>query len=466
MSKQRKYAIIDIETTGGMSNRDRITEIGIVIYDGEKVVKTYETLINPERSIPPNITRITGITNDMVSEAPKFFEVAKNIVEMTEDCIFVAHNVRFDYSFIRNEFMNLGYTYTKKQLCTVKLSRKVFPELKSYSLGNLIKHFNIKVSSRHRALEDARATTILFDKMIKSEAGQENIKKFVDGAIDLTKLPEGITKDFIKELPETAGVYYMYNEHGTPVYIGKSKNIKKRIIQHFGKVTKKNEKMLQVVRTISCEETGSELVALLLESREIKTYNPEINRAQRRKVYPYFLHHYLDLHGYITFAITKTSAKNKQNKQILRYCTSRRSASSYLRRTVKEFSLCDKLSALHPHDDHACIRVTTGDCFGACNKEELPQDYNERAVLGIQFLSKYFNENFILVVEGRTPTERAVVLVEDGNYQGYGYMEYDHLQYGVEEIKEAIHYVKDMSNECNMIIRHYLESTEAEIIPI
>jgi len=175
MSKKKRYAIIDIETTGGLSKRDRITEIGIVIHDGEEITEMYETLINPERSIPSNITRITGINDEMVRDAPKFYEVAKKIVEMTEDSIFVAHNVRFDYGFIKHEFENLGYTFSKKQLCTVRLTKNVFPGLKSYSLGSLIRHFGIAVTSRHRALEDARATAIIFDKMLKLQTGQNKI---------------------------------------------------------------------------------------------------------------------------------------------------------------------------------------------------------------------------------------------------------------------------------------------------
>ena len=153
--KKKIYAIVDLETTGGLAKRDKITEIGIVLFDGKEVLETYQTLVNPGRSIPPEITRITNITNDMVADAPYFYEVAKRVVELTEGAIFVAHNVRFDYSFLKEEFASLGYTFTKRQLCTVRLSRKAFPGLKSYSLGNLIKHFKIEVSARHRALLQA-----------------------------------------------------------------------------------------------------------------------------------------------------------------------------------------------------------------------------------------------------------------------------------------------------------------------
>ena len=165
------YAIIDVETTGGSARWERITEIAIVLHDGAKVVDTYSTLLNPDRSIPWNITRITGITDDMVADAPRFFEVAKQIVQMTENCIFVAHNVSFDYSFIKEEFSRLGYDYSRKQLCTVRLARKVFPGLPSYSLSNLKRHFGIHAEQSHRALDDTLATVKLFELILGEQHG-------------------------------------------------------------------------------------------------------------------------------------------------------------------------------------------------------------------------------------------------------------------------------------------------------
>lgn len=156
------YAIIDVETTGGVARYERITEIAIVLHDGERVIDTFSTLLNPEKSIPWQITQITGITDEMVVNAPKFFEVAKQIVQLTEGKIFVAHNVNFDYSFVREEFARLGYEFQRRQLCTVRLSRKVFPGLASYSLSNLKKHFHIHAEKSHRALDDTLATTRLF----------------------------------------------------------------------------------------------------------------------------------------------------------------------------------------------------------------------------------------------------------------------------------------------------------------
>ncbi len=191
----KRYAIVDLETTGGRAARHRVTEVGIVIFDGEKIVETYETLVNPECSIPRGITEITGITMDMVGRAPRFHEVAKRIVELTEGAIFVAHNARFDYSFLRAEFERLGYTFSRKQLCTVRLARKAFPGLKSYSLGKLIEHFGITVDARHRALADAAATTELLQRILGRRGSEDEIKTMVNLGIKESRLPKSLPLD-------------------------------------------------------------------------------------------------------------------------------------------------------------------------------------------------------------------------------------------------------------------------------
>ena len=463
--KKKIYAIVDIETTGGMSQRDKITEIGVVIHDGDRVVKTWETLINPERSIPYNITGITGITNEMVEDAPRFYEIAKDFVELTEGCVFVAHNVRFDYGFLRKEFENLGYTYSRKQLCTVKLSRKVFPGLKSYSLGNLIRHFEIEVPSRHRALADAEATAVVFDKILKSQVGQDNIDRLINYGIKETRLPGDISIDTLDKLPEAIGVYYMYNSYGQVVYVGKSKNIKKRIIQHFQKVTKNNEDMLKMVQSISYEITGSEFLALLLESKEIKSMSPLLNKAQRTKRYPYFIYTFRDLSGIINFAIQKTNKKNTEGKQILNYYGSRMSAKSYIKGIRKHFELCDHYVGLSDPNGDACFSYQTKKCLGLCKQEETAESYNERAELAIENLTNHFKEDFIIVTEGRSLDEKGLILIQDGDYRGYGFINSNDIALGVEECLEAIDYVT-ANPETNMLVRNFMEMSSFDIISI
>jgi DNA polymerase-3 subunit epsilon len=455
MSKNQKiYAIVDLETTGGMARRDKITEIGIVLFDGNNIIDKFQSLVNPERSIPPEITRITGITNEMVADAPKFYEVAKEVVERTEGAIFVAHNVRFDYSFLREEFTRLGYTYTRRQLCTVRLARNNFPGLRSYSLGNLIQHFDIEVNARHRALDDALATTELLKYVLQKDHGEFTIRQIINAGIRESKLPKGITLDFLHNLPETPGVYYFYNSYQKVVYVGKSKSLKSRVMQHFAKTTLKAEKLAKMVASISVEETGSELIALLLESREIKTLQPEVNKAQRTKNYPYFIHTYKDENGYINYQWLKSSIKARKNKNVLNHYGSKQGAISHLIGMAKELNLClDKLGL--KDRPGPCYKYSMEECFGACVGEEEAESYNERALLGNELLKRVFDKNFIIQVEGRSKDEIGVVLIEDGNYKGFGYISIEDFQYGIEEIKEAINYEPE-NPEVNRIIYTYL----------
>lgn len=227
------YAIVDIETTGGKPNKSSITEIAIIVFDGEKVVERFSSLINPQSYIPYFITNLTGISNEMVADAPKFHEVAKHIVEITKDCIFVAHNVNFDYSFIKAAFKSFGYNYNRKTLCTVKLSRKTFPKLPSYSLSNLCKTFGIKNEQQHRALSDAEATTKLFQKIIQTLPGlfsEENLKQEIKSEI----IPVELDQNILDNIPENiTGVYYFHNKIGEILYVGKSINIKKKNFATF-----------------------------------------------------------------------------------------------------------------------------------------------------------------------------------------------------------------------------------------
>mgnify|MGYP000315163903 CR=1 FL=1 len=456
MAKKKIYAIVDLETTGGLAKRDKITEIGIVLYDGSEVIETYQTLINPGRSIPPEITRITGITNEMVEDAPFFYEVAKKIVQMTEGAIFVAHNVRFDYSFLKEEFASLGFTFTRRQLCTVRLSRKAFPGLRSYSLGNLIKHFGFQVEARHRALEDAVATKDLLEKILHQDYADETVDQMVNRGIKVTQLPKEISLEKLHALPETPGVYYFYNAYGKIIYVGKSIHIKKRVMQHFSKTTQKAEKLARMVCDISCTETGNELVAMLLESYEIKAYQPEVNKAQRTKEYPYFIHTYFDKDGYMRYEWLKSSVKTRKNKTILSHYGSKSAAISHLSGITRELELCQVKTGVE-ETDGPCFLYKTQQCLGACIGEESAEDYNARAEFGVDFLKKIFDENFIIIEKGRSQDEKAIILVEDGHYRGYGYIGEEGIAYGVEEMKEAIKYVPE-NPETNGIIRNYLHN--------
>ncbi|MBK9741927.1 MAG: GIY-YIG nuclease family protein [Saprospiraceae bacterium] len=463
--KTKLYAVVDIETTGGMARRDRITEIAIVVYDGKEIIDRFESLINPERSIPFEITRITGITDSMVADAPKFYEVAKKVIEMTEGAIFVAHNVRFDYSFIREEFASLGYTFTRRQLCTVVLSRKSFPGLRSYSLGNLIRHFDIKVANRHRAMDDVLATVDILGRILSSEEGVQKADRIINAGIKASHLPKDITMEMIHSLPESAGVYYFYNVYGQVIYVGKSINIRKRIMQHFGNIDSKTDKFIAKVADITFELTGSELIAMLFESNEIKALQPEVNKAQRSKDYPYFVFQYTDEKGYMRYNWDKSSVKTRNNKNILNHYSSKSSARGHLHHMTELLGLCPGLTGLHDAET-SCFYYQTGACSGACQGVEDSASYNERAQEGIDLLKKSFDDNFFIITVGRNQEEKGLVLVEDGHYRGFGYLNAEDMNFGPEEWKEAIRYLPT-NPECNQIIISYLEKhPETKLIKI
>jgi DNA polymerase-3 subunit epsilon len=456
MAKQKLYAVIDIETTGGMAKRDRIIEIAIAIFNGETIIDSWQSLIHPERSIPWEITRITGITDDMVSEAPKFYEVAKKIVTMTEGAIFVAHNVRFDYSFIRNEFETLGFTYTRRQLDTVVLSRKAFPGLKSYSLGNLIRHFGIHVENRHRAMDDVLATVDVLSRALHQEIGKMAAQRLINAGIKASHLPPSITMERILDLPESVGVYYFYNEYGHVIYVGKSINIRKRIQQHFGNIDSKTDKFIAKVADITYVETGSELLSLLLESYEIKALQPEVNKAQRTREYPYFVYTYVNEKGYITYNWEKSSVKTRQNKKILNHYGSKSAARGHLSWIYHELSLCAGLCGLNDCSSGSCFYHQTGTCFGAACGHEDAEIYNERAMEGEEMLTRLFKTNMLIITEGRNIEEKGIILIEDGHYRGFGYIANEEYFLGIEECKEAIQYTVP-NPECNRIVLTWLE---------
>ncbi len=458
------YSIIDIETTGGKAVRDKITEIGIVLHDGQQIIDTYETLINPECYIPYGITQLTGITQEMVQDAPKFYEVAKDIVQLTEGAVFVAHNVRFDYGFIKHEFLRLGYPFSRKQLCTVRLSREAFPGLPSYSLGNLIRHFSIQTNSRHRALADAMATTELLERVLAKQCGVDQIKHFVNLGIKESRLPQNLNLEKIHALPEACGVYYFHDENGNVVYVGKSINIRKRVAEHFADQTEKAKTLQRHVHDISCEITGSELVALLLESHEIKRLLPPVNRAQRTRQFPWAIHTWTGEDGYIRFEPVRVTAKTRRQYNIVSEYPKVGNARGHLASIVEKFELCERLTALQAGRG-PCFHFHLKQCRGACAGQEAPEDYNERAREALGRLSTVFDRDFIIVDEGRTPEEQAVVLVEGGNYCGFGYVDQSESIHDLESLKTHIKYYSG-NPETKRIVQRFLSGKKVKTLEI
>lgn len=419
--KNKEYAIIDVETTGGRASRDRVTEVGIVVFDGEKVIDTYQTLVNPQTRIPAGIIELTGITMEMVAEAPLFHEVARKIVEITENRIFVAHNSRFDYDFIREEFRRLGYTYMRKQLCTVRLTRKTFPGLRSYSLSNLTKHFGIKLENHHRAFADAMATTELLKMSLIGPDSQTEIKRLVNLGISETKLPKNLKMAVLDGLPEQCGVYYFHDTTGRVIYVGKSKNIRSRATQHFNDRTAKGKLIASQVADITFELTGSELVALLHESEEIKRLQPPINRSARHTKFAYAIISKVNEAGYRCFDIVKNTAQVRKEEDVISEFPTLSRAKGRLGFVRKRLELCGMYTKLS-NGKGACFYYHLKQCRGACTCQEPPAEYNERAETARLHLRNVFDYDFLLFDRGRTHDEESVVLVQDGKYQGFTYV--------------------------------------------
>ncbi len=458
---ERKYAIVDIETTGGLVKRDKITEIAIVLHDGHKVIDQYQTLINPERSIPSFITDMTGITDKMVADAPLFCEVAKEIVLRTEGAIFVAHNARFDYGFLREEFSRLGYAYTRKQLCTVRLSRKLLPQLKSHSLDSLIRHYGLNVDNRHRALDDALATADIFQRMTYMQSGSEETSQLINMGIKEARLPTGISLEQLHKLPENAGVYYFHDQDGKVIYVGKSIHIKKRVIQHFAEISNKAGKMQQRVHDITYEITGSELIASLLENAEIKRLQPEINRAQRRKSFPFAIYYYFDEGGYIQMKVRK---KNKIDAPgtaaILHELPDQYAASNYLRSLTDKYFLCMKKTDIDTGPG-SCFYHQIGKCGGACIGAEDPDEYNIRVRNAVADTHKNLEEDYVIADQGRQTGESSLILISKGRVMGWGYVDQTHSIANIGDVIDHIN-VRNSMPEDSKFVKHYMRAGKFE----
>ncbi len=441
------YAILDIETTGGQYNEEGITEIAIYKFDGHQIVDQFISLVNPEKPIQPFVVKLTGINNAMLRSAPKFYEIAKRIIEITQDCIIVAHNASFDYRILRMEFGRLGYDYIKPTLCTVELSQKLIPGQVSYSLGKLVRALGIPVTDRHRASGDAMATVKLFKMLLEKDVKKEILISLIKAEIKKGLSPKLL--DIVESLPSKTGIYYIHNEKGDLIYIGKSKNIKKRINQHFTGNTSKCKKIQREVFAVTYEETGSELIALLKESEEIKINKPIYNRSQRKTIFQWALYQEKDENGYLTLKLQKADGRKKEITSF----TSIQEGKNSLFKITEKYNLCQKLNGLF-ETQNGCFQYKIKECNGACLGKEAPELYNERVEEFIQEM-KFDNDNMVIIDRGRSVDERSAVLIENGIYRGYCF--YD-LNYQINNIEILKNIIIPMQNnrDTRTIIQAYL----------
>lgn len=442
------YAIVDIETTGGHADANSITEIAVFIHDGKKVTKQFETLLKPARFIPAYISAYTGITNEMVEDAPQFNDIAEELFELLDGNIFIAHNVGFDYSFIKSHFKHSGIEYNAKKLCTVRLSRKIFPGLRSYSLGNICAAVGISIENRHRAAGDAIATVELFEKILANDI-EGNINESLKKGSKEQSLPPNLPKQQFTNLPNTPGVYYFHNEEGKIIYIGKAINIQKRVATHFGgnSTGKQKQDFLRNIYSISYQNCATELMALILESIEIKKNWPAYNRALKKPEFAFGIYDYEDQNGYLRLCIDRV---RKHTKPIDIF-PSLSDAYHAMQKLVDEYYLCPKLCMLNQKND-ACENVEAGLCNGACTGNEMPTTYNlkvEEAVLSFQN-----KETYAIIDRGLEENTYSCILVEKGKFYGMGYVPSEISYHEIELLKEHIKPLKE-----NFFIRELLKSS-------
>jgi DNA polymerase III subunit epsilon len=427
------YAIVDIETTGSYAANNGITELAIVLHDGNKIVDRFETLINPQAPIPQYIQVLTGIHPGMLKDAPVFSEVAFRVHGMLKDAIFVAHHVNFDYSFIRYQLETCGFELDTKKLCTVRLSRKVFPGLPGYSLGKLCRELEIPILNRHRAGGDADATVILFEKILRQDS-QGAVRQMLHGKNREQYLPPNLPSEQINSVPYTPGVYYFHDQRGKVIYVGKAKNLRSRVCSHFSNNNPglRKQEFLRNIYSVSWQDRGTELMAFLFECVEIRRLWPAYNRSLKRFEQTYGLYVYEDQSGYLRLTIEK----KKQNLPAYYSFNGLAEGWQVLRKLVRQFELCPKLCFIQKGDE-TCTGLIENACRGACIQQESARDYNQRLRAALQSLEEML-PSFMIRDRGRDASEESCVLIENGRFYGMGYLDKELQIQNLETLKEQL----------------------------
>ncbi|KRD08353.1 DNA polymerase III subunit epsilon [Flavobacterium sp. Root901] len=426
--KKQEYAIVDIETTGGNASHSRITEIAIIIHDGTTVLDRYETLVNPQKDIPPSIFGLTGINNEMVAHAPIFDDISEKVLEMLTDRIFVAHNVNFDYSFVHHQLEQAGFKWSAKKLCTVRAARKIKPGLGSYSLGNLCNSLNISLENRHRAGGDADATALLFS-LLREWDDEGVIDKMIKKTAQDQRLPPNLPPEDFNALPEKPGVYYFYNQAKKVIYVGKAINLKKRVTSHFtgNNINPQRQHFLRDIYGISFEVCATELMALLLECTEIKKLWPTYNRALKRFEAKFGIYQYEARNGYKYLAIGKVS----KFQICIHEFNSLHVGINLLRSLAEQFEI----------DHRFCkySRPEEGEFFYTPEIKELPDVFlhNEQVDNAIDFLLNN-RPTFAIIDKGRSADERSCIWVENGRFHGMGYIPREVAVNDPEDVKSYV----------------------------
>jgi DNA polymerase-3 subunit epsilon len=413
------FAIVDIETTGGYAQGNGIIEFAVILYNGQEIEGKYETLINPGMPIPRYISSLTGITNEMLYDAPTFAEVAACIYNLLKGRIFVAHNVNFDYSFVKHQLKEHGFDLDCKRLCTVRLSKKVFPGFLKYSLGSICRELNIVIYNRHRAYGDAAATVELFSRVLRADK-DSHVKAMLTGRNKHQYLPPHLPVEEVERLPEEPGVYYFHDAKGRVIYVGKARNLQQRVKSHFSNNDggKRKQDFLRTIYKVSHQVCASEIMALILESAEIRRIWPLHNRSQKRFQHTYGLYSFEDQNGYIRLAI------EKKRKHLQPFYTFNLVHEGYslLRKLVNEFGL----------DEGLCFFDRTGTTVS-----EAPAVYNIKVKEALHTLTRQL-PTFAVAAGEKHHKEQGYILIEKGRFYGMGYISGQHLPSDLEALKSTL----------------------------
>jgi len=452
-----QFAIVDIETTGTIHD-GKITEIAVIIHDGTKELERFTTLLNPQRKIDFYVVKLTGITDRMVADAPLFAEHAERIFEMTKDRVFVAHNVSFDYGFLKKEFANLKMEFKRETLDTIDICRRIIPDLPSYSLGKLCATLGIEMDSHHRALDDTAATATLFQRLFQKDP--TTVFSRIKPDMPDVRIPPNLPPSELEKLPTGAGIYYFYDGDEQILYVGKSINIKKRVLSHFHpKEKKKWAELWRAVHSISFEETGSELVALLLESQEIKKLQPPINHSQKQPNFSYGIYENVDEQGYINLAIKqKRNLEGEPLVEIRSYFEGKR----LLLKQAQKHELCQCLLGLQSPKGN-CFQYQIKQCRGTKMGLETAEEYNKRIDAAKTSLGMTMN-NTLVIGSGRTNEEYSLVQIEDGKYVGYGFIEKEEANQPLEHILEFIRRQNDNPDTRKIILNYLSKNKKDKVI--
>ncbi|MBS1782930.1 MAG: GIY-YIG nuclease family protein [Bacteroidetes bacterium] len=437
------FAIVDIETTGGHAASSGITEIAIVISDGKETLYVYETLINPQQAIPPFIQSLTGINDQMVRHAPLFSEVASEIFSLLQDKVFVAHNVNFDYSFVKHYLAKSGYNLDVPKLCTLRLARKVIPGLAKYGLGNLCSQLNIELSNHHRAGGDAEATARLFSLLLEKDE-KSVLAVMLHGKSKDKYLPPHLPLEDLERLPSRAGVYYFHDRVGKIIYVGKAINLAKRVKSHFSnnKVNKQKQDFLREVCRVSYTECATELMAQIMESVEIRRLWPRYNRSQKGFLPKFGLYSYIDQKG--RKRLTVERIKNTYNP-IYSFNTIAE-GHERLRQMMIKFELCAHYCNLAKRCEGCEFDVSENECC-------LPvESYNQRLENAISWLLECL-PSFAFIDRGLNAEEQSCILVCNGNFYGMGYVKNISDQTSLSAIRSQVTEMPDNDFIRNLIYK-------------